>query len=216
MPNKRPEKTMNAKLVILFAIFISLYTASNFLSLKIVTVCGVVTSVGIFTAPLLFLITDAIEEVYGKDVVWNLIISAIISLVLVFAFLTLSIWMKPAERFAFNKEYSIIFKFSLRMILASITAFFISQLNDVFIFSYLKKRTSGRFLWLRNNVSTMISQTLDTFIFVYLFRYKMTPQFDALFVFQLALPYLSLKILFALCDTPLVYLLVSWLKEDKS
>ena len=206
---------MNKKLTILFSVFISLYTASNLLGIKIVNFWGINTSVGIFIAPLLFLITDAIEEVYGKDVVFNLITAAIISLVIVFGFLSLAIWMEPAERFTYNDEYTTIFSFSLRMIFASITAFFISQLNDMFIFSYLKRKTNGRFLWLRNNVSTILSQILDTFIFMYLFLYKMTPKFDALFVLQLSLPYLSLKILFALCDTPLVYGLVSWLKEDK-
>ncbi len=205
---------MSRKLTILFSVFISLYTASNLLGIKIVTIWGVSTSVSIFIAPFLFLITDAIEEVYGKKIVFNLITAAIFSLVLVFGFLALSIWMDPAARFTYNQEYTTIFGFSLRMIFASITAFFISQLNDMFIFSYLKKKTNGKFLWLRNNVSTIISQTVDTFIFMYLFLYKMTPKFDALFVFQLALPYLTLKILFALCDTPLVYGLVKWLEKD--
>ncbi len=205
---------MNKKLTILFSLFIALYTASNLLGIKIVTFWGVNTSVGIFIAPFLFLITDAIEEVYGKNVVFNLITAAIISLIFIFGFLSLAIWMEPAARFTHNTEYTTIFKFSLRMIFASIAAFFISQLNDMFIFAYLKKKTQGRSLWLRNNVSTIISQTIDTFIFMYLFLYKMTPKFDAIFVFQLALPYLSLKIFFALCDTPLVYGLVKWLKKD--
>ena len=205
---------MNKKLTILFSIFIALYTTSNLLGIKIITFWGISTSVSIFIAPFLFLITDAIEEVYGKDVVFNLIKAAIISLVLVFGFLSLAIWMDPAPRFTHNAEYTAIFSFSLRMIFASITAFFLSQLNDMFIFSYLKKRTQGRSLWLRNNVSTILSQIIDTFIFMYLFLYKMTPKFDALFVFQLALPYLTLKIFFALCDTPLVYGLVKWLKKD--
>ncbi len=206
---------MSKKLTLLFAVFISLYTASNLLGIKIITFMGVNASVNIFIAPLLFLITDAIEEVYGKNVVFNLIISALISLVLIFCFLLLAIWMKPATRFEFNTEYITIFHFSLRMIFASIAAFFISQFNDMLVFAYLKKRTNGKFLWLRNNVSTIISQTLDTFIFMYLFMYKMTPKFDAFFVFQLALPYLALKIFFALCDTPFVYLLVKWLKKTE-
>ncbi len=206
---------MSKKLTLLFAVFIALYTASNLLGIKIITFMGVDSSVGIFIAPILFLITDSVEEVYGKKVVFNLIISAMISLVLVFCFLLLAIWMKPATRFTHNVEYITIFGFSLRMIFASITAFFLSQFNDMLVFSYLKKKTKGRFLWLRNNVSTIISQTLDTFIFMYLFMYKMTPKFDALYVFQLALPYLALKILFALCDTPFVYILVKWLKKTE-
>ncbi len=207
---------MNKKLTILFSVFIALYTASNLLGIKIVTIFGVSTSISIFIAPFLFLITDAIEEVYGKNVVFNLITAAIFSLVLVFGFLALAIWMEPASRFTYNHEYTTIFSFSLRMIFASIAAFFISQLNDMFVFSYLKKRTNGKLLWLRNNVSTIISQTLDTFIFMFLFLYKMTPKFDALFVLQLSMPYLALKVIFALCDTPLVYALVKWLKKDET
>ena len=61
---------------------------------------------GIFIAPFLFLITDAIEEVYGKNVVFNLITAAIISLIFIFGFLSLAIWMEPAARFTHNTEYT--------------------------------------------------------------------------------------------------------------
>jgi len=204
---------VNKKLFLLFGIFVALYVASNLLGIKIINFFGISTSVGIFIAPILFLITDAVEEVYGRDLVFNFIKISIVSLIIIFGFLFLFINLTPAERFDYNAEYVKIFGFSLRMIFASIVAFFVSQINDMFVFSYIKKLTNGKHLWLRNNVSTMLSQTIDTFLFMYLFLYRMTPKFDAYFVFKLALPYLFLKILFALFDTPFVYLLVRWLKK---
>jgi hypothetical protein len=106
-----------------------------------------------------------------------------------------------------------IFQNSSRVILASILAFVISQMHDIWAFDFWKKKTQGKYLWLRNNLSTAVSQFIDTTIFIFLAFYQITPKFDFDFMWQLILPYYAVKLILAFIDTPFVYLGVRWLKK---
>jgi uncharacterized integral membrane protein (TIGR00697 family) len=92
----------------------------------------------------------------------------------------------------------------------------ISQYHDIITFEFLKKKTNGKALWLRNNLSTMASQLIDTILFMFIAFYKIAPQFNFSFVLQLCIPYYLFKILFALIDTPFVYIGVKWLKTNSA
>jgi uncharacterized integral membrane protein (TIGR00697 family) len=201
------------KLTILIGIFISSLIGANLLGNKIAVLCGISFSVGIFAYPITFLITDIIEEVKGKKYVNGIILSGFISLLLILFLTKLSIMLPPAPRFQYNDEYIKIFNTSSRIIIASIIAFIISQFHDVFTFEYIKKKTKSKYLWLRNNVSTIISQLIDTTLFMFIAFYHITPKFDFGFIISLILPYWGLKVIMAIIDTPFVYIGVKWLKD---
>jgi len=156
-----------------------------------------------------------IEEVYGRAKTKQFIIAGFFSLLLVTVFTLLSIYLPPASRYELNTEYVQIFAPSLRIVIASIIAFLISQYHDIMAFEFWKKKTNGRFLWLRNNASTIISQLLDTTIFMFIAFYMVTPKFTVEFVIALIIPYWILKVIVALCDTPICYLGVKWLRNSK-
>lgn len=174
---------------------------------------GISVSVGIFMVPLTFLITDIVEEVYGKEVVKHFIVVGVFTIILVFLFTGFFIWLPPNERFAYNEEYKIIFGSSMRIMLASVIAFFLAQMHDVWAFSYWKKKTGGKYLWLRNNLSTWVSQAIDTIVFMMIAFYQITDKFTLTFIIQLSIPYYLFKVTFALLDTPFVYLGVAWLRD---
>ena len=204
-----------SRLQILFALFITVLVGMNLLGGKIVSLFGISVSVGIFMVPLTFLITDIVEEVYGKSAIKHFIIGGVISSIIIFLFTGLFVLLEPHTRYSFNEEYRIIFGSSLRMIVASIVAFVLGQVHDAIAFDWLKKKTKGKALWLRNNLSTIISQLIDTFVFMMIAFYHLTPKFTFLFIIQLAIPYYLFKVLFAIIDTPFVYLGVNWLKKEK-
>lgn len=205
----------NSRLQIIFALFVALLVGMNLLGGKIVSLLGVSVSVGIFMVPLTFLITDIVEEVYGKKTVKHFIFGGVLSLVVIFLYTTIFVVLEPHERYSFNDEYEIIFSSSLRMIVASIIAFILAQAHDMFAFSWWKKKTKGKALWLRNNLSTIVSQFIDTFVFMMIAFYQLTPKFDFIFVIQMVIPYYLFKVLFAIIDTPFVYLGVNWLRRGK-
>ena len=206
---------MNKKLQLLLSLFIALLVGMNLLGGKIINIFGISVSVGIFMVPLTFLITDIVEEVYGKQVVKNFIFNGVVVLIIIFVYIQVFISLAPASRYIYNNQYVTIFSSSLRMILASLVAFVLSQTHDAWAFAWWKKKTHGKYLWLRNNASTIVSQFIDTCVFMFIAFYHLTPKFTIGFIFTLILPYYLFKIVFALLDTPFVYLGVKWLKKQK-
>ncbi|MBU1130664.1 queuosine precursor transporter [Patescibacteria group bacterium] len=207
--------TLETKTDILFAIFIACLIAANLLGSKITTILGISISVAIFTYPFSFLITDIITEVYGKKKAYNLILGGFIALIFLLGITYLSVKLQPNERYSSNESYVLIFSASLRMIIASLTAFILAQLHDVWAFHFWKKKTQGKFLWLRNNASTIVSQFIDTTVFIFIAFYQIAPKFDFSFMWHLIIPYYLFKVAFAILDTPVCYLGVKWLKNNQ-
>jgi len=206
---------MPRKLVILLAIFVALVIGMNVLGSKIMAILGISVSVGIFMSPLTFLITDIVEDVYGPKMSREFVMAGAVALGLTFIYTAVFVALPPHERYPYNDQYRLIFGSSLRIMVASFVAFLLAQFHDVWAFALIKKLTGGKALWLRNNVSTIISQAIDTLVFMYLAFYQAAQKFTALFVLGLALPYYGFKVAFALLDTPLVYLGVRWLKSKE-
>lgn len=207
--------TPNFKFNLLFAIFVGTLVAVNMLGGKIITFFGFSISVGIFMIPIVFLITDIISESYGRTVSRQMTWTAFVVLMIVFAYTFFFVALPPASRYTTNAEYTTIFNSSIRMILASLTAFCLAQLNDIWFFGYIKKLTQDKYLWIRTNVSTAVSEFIDTFVFMTIAFYGISPKHDLWFILQLVIPYYLFKIAFATLNTPLVYAGVRWLKSDR-
>ena len=88
----------------------------------------------------------------------------------------------------------------------------ISQRVDVYVFHYIKERTQGQHLWLRNNLSTLISQALDTVIYGLVVWWGVV---DLEVAMALALSKYFFKVLIALIDTPFIYLARNWNVKDR-
>lgn len=207
-------KNITWKTQLLLGVFCGLLVAMNLLGGKVTTMFDVSVSVAIFMTPFTFLITDVVEEVHGKKVVGQFLLAGFVTMALVFGFVMLSVWLPANERYQWGSEYAIIFGASLRMIIASLVAFFLGQLHDIWAFSFWKKVTKGKMLWVRNNLSTIVSQAIDTFVFMMIAFYQLTPKFDFWFVIQMGIPYYLFKLFFAVLDTPLVYAGVWWMRKE--
>jgi hypothetical protein len=96
-----------------------------------------------------------------------------------------------------------IFSLMPRIAIASLIAYLISQYHDIWAFHFWKEKTGGRHLWLRNNLSTLISQLLDSLIFT-LMAFAGTLPFTELI--QIIITTYLLKLVVALIDTPFIYL----------
>jgi uncharacterized integral membrane protein (TIGR00697 family) len=200
---------------ILLGIFLLFMFLANTLGTKITTVLGIRLSVGILFMPILFVVSDIVGEVYGKREASSFVWLSSGLLVVMIGFIALCIAAEPNPTWTNQEAYKTIFGSTLRMSFASVLGFVISQLMDVFLFSKIRKATKGRMLWLRNNVSTIVAQALDTTIFMFLAFYRITPKYDVPFIFSLIWPYFLCKVVVAIIDTPLCYLGVKWLKAGE-
>ena len=98
--------------------------------------------------------------------------------------------------------------YSPYFIIGSLTAYIISQKFDVWLFHYLKEKTNGKKLWLRNNVSTILSQLLDTII--YQATWVIATDVTFIQAFFLAITKYILKVCIALIDTIFIYWVRDW------
>jgi len=206
--------TTTSKTDVLLAIYIAAIVCAELLGGKIFTAFGINASVGIFIVPLTYTLNDIIFEVHGKERAKSFMRAGFITLLFVFCFTLVSILLPPAGRFEnSNQAYTQIFSTSLRIIVASLTAFWISERLDILIFQRLKEKLAVNYgLWFRNNVSNIFSQFIDTVLFIFLAFYS-TGRFW--FVVSLIIPYWLLKCLFSALDTPLTYAGVAWLRKDE-
>jgi uncharacterized integral membrane protein (TIGR00697 family) len=207
-------KSIDYKIQILLTIFISSLLLGNLLGSKLIEIFGIVTSVGLFGYPVTFLVTDIVEEVKGREVSKIFVHTGFLSLCIATLFVLVSTGLPPSPLYPYSEAYNNVFSNSLRIILASMIAFTISQHHDIWAFNFWKQKTNGRYMWLRNNFSTIVSQLLDSIVFLFIAFYHVTPELDAVAVFHMILPLWALKIIFALLDTPFVYLGVRWLASE--
>jgi len=135
----------NSKLQILFVIFIALVIGMNLLGGKITSLFGISVSVAIFITPLTFIIINIIEEVCSKKTARHFIVGGIISLIVIFIYTSIFVVLEPHSRYTFNQEYKTIFGSSLRMIIASLIIFILSQTHDSAAFEWWKKKPTAKF-----------------------------------------------------------------------
>jgi len=207
-------KPIDYKTQLLLTVFVSSLLLGNLLGSKLIEIFGIVTSVGLFGYPPTFLITDIVEEVRGKEVTKIFVHAGLLSLCMAVLFVFVSTGLPPSPLYPHSEAYNNVFSNSLRIILASMIAFVISQYHDLWAFNFWKQKTNGRYLWLRNNLSTIVSQLLDSVVFIFIAFYHVTPDLGAVQILYMVMPLWALKVIFALLDTPFVYLGVRWLASE--
>jgi hypothetical protein len=172
-------------------------------------------SAGVLNWPIVFIMTDLINEYYGKRGVRSLSYVAVV--MIAYGFLTIygSIQLTPADFWLqkemsngtllnMNDAYNSILGQGLWIIIGSITAFLLGQLIDVTIFHWIKKRTGENSLWLRATGSTVVSQLVDSFVVIYIAFY-IGGNWTLQQVIAVGLVGYIYKFLVAICMTPILY-----------
>ena len=189
-------------LVLLACIYAGSLVLAAVTASKIIAVGPIVVPAGVLAYCLTFPITDVISEVWGKEEAQSVVMGGFITLVLSFLLTSASIVWPPASFWPHQQAYQTILGSSARIMVASLTAYLFSQYHDVWAFHFWKRVTTERFLWLRNNASTIVSQLLDSVVFITIAFYGSLP------VIPLIFGQWVVKVGIALLDTPFVYLLV--------
>ncbi|MEW5920352.1 MAG: queuosine precursor transporter [Bacillota bacterium] len=184
--------------------FVVLLVVSNIIAGKIVTIGGMFAPAAVICYSLTFALTDTMTELWGKERTKFVVNVGFVVTVLSALFIRLAILMPAAPFWTHQAAFELILGSNLRIVLASLTAYIISQHHDIWAFTFWKKKTQGRHLWIRNNLSTCVSQMMDTAIFILLAFFGTGSPLLTLIMGQYAV-----KMVIAFSDTPLVYLLVN-------
>jgi hypothetical protein len=156
-------------LLILSALFTASLVTANLLGSRLVQLGSVTVSVGLFVFPFTFIVADIATEAFGKDIASRLVKTGIVVQLYVLFFIQLGAWLPGSPVRDLTRAYSQMFALAPRMVLASISAYTVSQLLDVKVFSYLRRIMQGRLLLVRTNLSLWLSQAIDTLIFSAIF-----------------------------------------------
>ncbi|WP_317129535.1 queuosine precursor transporter [Luteibaculum oceani] len=169
-------------------------------------------SVGILPYPITFLITDLISEIFGRKKANLVVVSGLVAAL--FTLLVVSVsdavpatsW-SPVNDTMFTK----VFGLTGVAVGASMLAYLFAQLIDVRLFHFWKNLTGGKYLWIRNNFSTMGSQLIDTSTVLVLLCTAGAIAWDQFF--NLLLSGFLFKVIVALFDTPIFYLVTFWARK---
>lgn len=158
-----------------------------------------------------FLATDILTEKYGvksaRKAVWIGVSVEVIAVILT----QLSIAFQPNSLDTVHSSMATLFGFFPRTSLASISMFVFSNQLDIFLFDKLKKKTNGKYLALRNNVATIISQCVENYLFYVIAFLGIFGMKDILIMTGTCC---IIEIIVSLLDTPFLYLAVFKKKEN--
>ena len=200
--------------LVLASIFTTCLVVGDIIGGKLIstTLFGVefTTTVGMVPFPVTFLLTDVLNEFYGKRAARFVTLVAFGMAVLSFAFIFTAAALPfaaftraPTWDGVTEASFDNVFLGSLRMIVASLCAYLLSQFVDIGVFHALKRITSGRLLWLRATGSTAVSQLLDTITITFVAWVGTMPTSKMVTIIYTAY---GLKLIIAVGLTPLIYL----------
>lgn len=176
---------------------------ANLLIIKSVTLLGISATLGNVLFASNFLATDMLTENYGYKEAKKGVKFAIISVISFLLITQVALIYIPNSQDIAQKSYELLFGLVPRITLASISMFALSNFVDIRLYEYLRKKSNGKKMWLRNNVCTIISNGGENFLF-YLIAFGGTMPLGV--IISIALSATIIEILIALCDTPFLYI----------
>jgi hypothetical protein len=154
-----------------------------------------------------FLITDILSENYGDKEAKVAVKLGFLSLIVTVVFMQIGINFTPTktpESLKMYESMKLIFGFMPRIMLAGLVAYGVSQFHDIKAYKFWKDRLPAtKHIWLRNNLSTMVSQFIDSILFTLV---AFTGVFEFPILIEIFWSTYFLKFLVAFLDTPFVYL----------
>ena len=203
---------------LLMSAFVVIVVLTNTVGVKLFSLGGIVLPVSILWFPVTFLITDVVSEVYGPRRAQQLVYAGFSASLALLASVMVGIRVPSASAYQLGEAYSAVFAPTWRLLFASMCAYLLAQSVDVRIFHWVKRRTGGKRLWLRNNVSTMTSQLVDTTTVVFIFLYKNEAVFSGGVgdLVSLVFTVYVVKAAIAAADTPFCYWGVCLLRKARA
>lgn len=186
---------------------------ANIFVTKQITLFGIPATGGNVLYGSIFLATDLLAEHFGKREARQAILLGFGAALFYLIMSQFILKFSPSpDDWGAAEGMATIFDFAPAIVLASLMAYLISQFHDIWAFHWIREKTGGRYLWLRNNGSTWVSQLIDSVVFsilAFLVLPILFPSAEALpfdIVVGIIISTYFLKILVAAIDTPFLYL----------
>lgn len=170
---------------------------------------------GVLLWPVVFVLTDVINEYFGKMGVRVLSFTAVGIIIYSFVIVFLAIRLQPAEFWVgqyatqgvpdMQAAFGAIFGQSSWIIVGSLVAFLVGQFLDVIVFQAINRKTNQKMIWLRATGSTLVSQFVDSFVVLYI-AFVIGPAHWSISLFlAVGLTNYTYKFVVAVILTPVIY-----------
>jgi queuosine precursor transporter len=180
-------------------------------------------TVGVVLWPIVFIMTDIINEYFGMKGVRRLSYMAVFFIAYAFGIVYIGIHLAPADFWPgsytesgvpdMQKAYAAIFGQGMWIIAGSVVAFMLGQLVDVFVFHRIKGLTGESRIWLRATGSTAISQIIDSVVVLYIAFVLGPAQWSMGLFLAVATVNYVYKLSAAIILTPFLYVIHKWIDQ---
>ncbi len=199
--------------MVVTALFVTLYLVSNIMAVKVISFFDIIYfDAGTITFPFAYMLGDILTEIWGyhkaKKVIWMTFLCNIIMMI----FTQVAVWLPSPDYLEGTAiAYDNVFTYVPRIVIASLTGFLLGELSNSWLMDKIKKRTEGRFLWLRTIGSSIAAHLLDTVPFVLIaFIGTMTTRDIIMMIATQYFMKLGIEVVFG---TPLAYAGVGYIKR---
>lgn len=199
--------------MVVTALFVTLYLVSNIMAVKVISFFDIIYfDAGTITFPFAYMLGDILTEIWGyhkaKKVIWMTFLCNIIMMI----FTQVAVWLPSPDYLEGTAiAYDNVFTYVPRIVIASLTGFLLGELSNSWLMDKIKKRTEGRFLWLRTIGSSIAAHLLDTVPFVLIaFIGTMTTRDIIMMIATQYFMKLGIEVVFG---TPLAYAGVGYIKK---
>ena len=180
---------------------------ANVQVIQTIELFGLVATLGNIVYASSFLVTDILSELYGKKEARKAVWIGFFSVISMTLLMNIALLFEPLEGDAFAgetyKSLETIFSIMPRIVIASLTAYLISQQHDIWAYHFWRKRFPGqKKIWIRNNLSTVVSQFIDSTIFTLIAFWGI---YEMRILIEIFATTYILKWIVAAADTPFIY-----------
>ena len=176
---------------------------ANIQALKQIDIFGLHGSMGDISYMGVYLISDILSENYGKDEARKLIGIGLFSTISATIIMYISLQLIPNNFDTAQQSLEQIFGIFPRFVLASICAFLVSQSYDIVAYQFWRNKfPEFKYIWIRNGVSTTISQIIDNLIFSFI---AFIGVFEIKYIIEIFITSFILRTIITVIDTPFVY-----------
>lgn len=176
---------------------------ANIMTCKSVDLLGISATLGNVMFASNFLATDILTECYGVKSARKGVGFAVFSIISFCVCTQLMLAFSPNSIDIAQGSMLTLFSLTPRITLASVAMFALSNFMDVRLYDFLRRKTNGKYMWLRNNVSTILCNGSENFALYFI---AFAGVFDARSLIAMGAAATVIEIIIAICDTPFLYL----------
>lgn len=176
---------------------------ANILICKSVTLLGIGSTLGNVLFASNFLATDMLTENYGYKEAKKGVRFGILAILIFLIVTQVALIYIPNEDDFAQSSFETLFSLVPRISLASISLFALSNFVDIRLYEWLRKKTDGKMMWLRNNLCTILCNGSENFLFYFIAFGGIVPLGTMI---SIALSATIIETIIALCDTPFLYI----------